>query len=200
MNRITPEIVQKAKTYVLDLIDRELPVEYVFHSKDHTLDVYHNSQIIGKEEGLSPDDQNSLAVSALFHDAGYVKSYENHELLSADLAREFLVSLDVDSGLIEQVVRAILATEVPQTPKDIISKSLCDADLMHLTYDEYFRRIEPMRMEWKLTGRQTLSEEEFHRQSVKFFKAHHYHTEFGRKVLAPKKQLNLERIEKRLLA
>jgi len=97
------------------------------------------------------------------------------------------------------ILRAIPATRVPQSPKDMVSKVLCDADLMHLSYPDYFSRMEPLRLEWKLTGKSDLTEAQFHRKSIEFFNMHTYHTSYGRKVLAEKKRLNLERIKARIM-
>ena len=199
MKKINKEIIRKAEAFVLDLFDRKLPEECVFHSKDHTLDVMKNALTIGKESGLSVNDLNCLALGAVFHDAGYVSSYDGHEIISAQMAREFLISLDIDDSQIKQVERAILATRVPQSPEDLVSKVLCDADLMHLTYPDYFARMEPLRLEWKLTGKSDLTETQFHRKSIDFFNMHNYHTSYGRQVLAEKKHLNLERIKARIM-
>lgn len=195
MSKITPQILDQAKTFVLDVLDRELPEACVFHSPEHTIDVHKNALIIGNEIGLSVDELYCLGLSALFHDIGYVKAYEGHEQESINMAKEFLSGYDIDDEHLKQVERAILATHVPQQPKDIISEALCDADLMHLTYPDYFDRIITMRMEWKLTGRADLTELEFHKQSIIFFNKHSYHTEYGRKVLSLRKQFNLKRIE-----
>lgn len=198
MKKITTLIVEQAKNFVLDILENQLSEKCVFHSADHTLDVYNNSLIIGRESGLSADDLNCLAISAIFHDVGYVKVNKGHEKVSADFARSFLSAIQVENCYIEQVEKAILATKIPQLPKDSISKALCDADLMHLTYPEYFENIKKMRLEWQLTGRAHLSEKEFHQQSIVFFTLHKYHTKYGQEVLAPKKQLTLDRIKAKL--
>jgi len=195
MSSITKETVKQAKVFVLNLLEKELPKVCVFHNGEHTIDVYTNSQIIGKEIGLSHEDLNCLALAAIFHDVGYINSYDDHELVSAEMAGQYLISIDVDEEKIKLVKRAILATKVPQKPLDLISKALCDADLMHLADDNYFESIEPMRLEWKLTGRSNLSEMEFHSQSIVFFAKHEYHTAYGKEVLSSKKAQTLDRIK-----
>ena len=85
--------------------------------------------------------------------------------------------------------------KVAQNPKDKLSEILCDADLMHLTYNNYFDLVEMMRMEWQFMGIAKMTIKEFHKNSVNFFNTHHYHSEYGRKVLEPKKEKNLNRIK-----
>lgn len=196
MSKITPQIVDLAKSFVIDHLSKELSANCVFHNVAHTMDVYKNSMIIGNEIGLSFDDLNCLGLAAIFHDVGYVKMYDNHEQESVKIAKVFLESHEINSSAIDQIVRAIIATHVPQMPIDIISMALCDADLMYLTFEDYFELSGLLRLEWDLTGRISLTETEFHKQSVIFFNQHKYHTEYGRKILALKKLKNQERIQK----
>ncbi len=195
MSKITAQIIEQTKAYVFDILDKDLSKACVFHSWDHTMDVYNNSMIIGTESDFSIDDLNALAMSALFHDIGYVETYGGHEEVSVLMAKDYLAGLEIDPIYIERVVEAIEATKVPQSPKNLISKALCDADLMHLAKPDYFERMELLREEWKLTGRADLSETDFHQQSIVFFNFHTFHTKYGRKVLAVKKEAILNQIK-----
>ena len=93
-----------------------------------------------------------------------------------------------DHEVIEQVKVAILSTKTPQTPEDKISRILCDADLMNLTFDDYFEQVDLMRQEWAKVGKANLNRKEFHMQSLKFFQTHKYHSQYGKKVLQPMKE------------
>ena len=173
--------------------------ELVYHNAYHTHDVYRNSLRIGEESGLSPDEMRCLLVAALFHDIGYIDGVAGHEELGAAKAGEFLEGENVDKEQIEKVKKAIIATKVPQKPGDIISKALCDADLMHLGSKDYFEKMELLRKEWKLSGRADLSEMEFHKQSVEFFNNHHFHTDYGLHHLEIQKKRNLDLIKAKIL-
>lgn len=195
---IDAEIVEAAKTYVLDLLERELPKSCLFHSTDHTLGVLKNAEIIGMNSNLSEEELDLLRVCALFHDVGYIHKHDNHEEESAAYAATFLEKNRVKASDINQVVKAILATKIPQQPEDKISRILCDADLMHLTYEDYFQHIELMRQEWERTGRATLNQQQFELESLDFFSAHQYHSEYGKKVLAPLKEVTKKKITGRV--
>jgi HD superfamily phosphodiesterase len=198
VNKINSDIVDEALSFVMSFLNEKLSPEFVFHSKDHTRDVLRKSMIIANESGFTEEERNILAISAIFHDTGYINNHKDHEKLSAEIAGEFLKSKEIEPSIINQIQGAIAATEVPQHPKDKISKALCDADLMHLSGEDYFEQMELLRKEWKLTGRDDLSQEEFHEQSVMFFNNHHYHTEYGKKVLTPLKHRNLGKIQARI--
>ncbi|MBA4409828.1 MAG: HD domain-containing protein [Bacteroidota bacterium] len=191
-------LVGEAKLFVTALIGSNLSENFLFHTTFHTLDVLKNSEIIGKYSQLSEDELNFLRICALFHDVGYINAYKGHEAESATISGEFLKSKMVEKKLIQRVKNVILSTKVPQQPFDKISRILCDADLMHLTYDSYFEYMDLLRHEWNLCGIVNLNEREFHENSVVFFNSHSYHTVYGRKILKPLKEKTLLRIIERL--
>jgi len=187
-------MLSHAQDFVMNLLDKRLSEGFLFHSKKHTLDVLRNSAIIGEHCGFSGDEMNLVRISALFHDVGYISSSDGHESESALIAGEFLRSVQVGEQEIKIVCEAILATKVPQQPKNRISEVLCDADLMHLTGEDYFEQMDLLRLEWQRTGRYTLTEYEFHLNSIEFFNHHHYHSEYGRNTLEPQKAETLKKI------
>lgn len=194
MSGLNKEILEKAKSYVLQRLENELPSACIFHSPDHTLEVVENALLIGRAMNFTQSELYCLEMAALFHDTGYISGYAGHELRSVQMAVEFLEAELVDHEIIDQVARAIEATEVPQNPLDPISGALCDADLFHLALPDYFEKMELLRVEWKLSGRADYSVEEFHLQSISFFATHQYHTSYSKTQLQPKKDWNKRRI------
>lgn len=190
MSKIDIALVEEAKEFVTNILTSELSENCLFHTINHTLEVLNNAEIIGSHSNLDKDEMNLLRMSALFHDVGYVDVYDNHEIESAARAEAFLRSKNVDKESINQVVKAILATKMPQRPGDKISEILCDSDLMYLTFDNYFDQIDLMREEWEKVGKARLNHIQFHQQSLEFFVQHHYHSEYGKNVLQPIKEKN----------
>ncbi|NQU53998.1 MAG: HD domain-containing protein [Bacteroidetes bacterium] len=191
-------MVEEVKILVSNILDTQLPKNCDFHSKHHTFDVLKNVELIGKYSKFKEDDLNILRLCALFHDVGYVKVYSGHVQESAIFATNYLQAKQIKDSTIRIIVSAILATKVPQQPNDIFSEILCDADLMHLTYDNYFEQIDLMRQEWKLSGIASFTEKEFHINSIQFFNSHKYHSGYGKLVLQQKKQTNLERVIRKI--
>ena len=198
MNKIDAALIEEAKEFVTSLLIHELSEKCLFHTINHTLDVLKNAEMIGAYSKLKEDTINLLRISALFHDVGYVDAYDDHEIDSAVRATNFLKSKNVDEESIKQVEAAILSTKMPQSPKDEISRILCDADLMNLTFDDYFEQIDLMRMEWVKIGKAKLNSHQFHIKSLEFFQSHQYHSEYGKKVLQPKKEKNEIRIRNKV--
>lgn len=188
MKKIDDELISETREYISILLTTELSENCVFHTISHTLDVVSNAEVIGRYCKLDDDSLNILRMCALFHDVGYVDAYDDHEIYSAKRARAYLKSKQIDPEVIAQIEAAILSTKTPQTPKDKISKILCDADLMNLTFDDYFEQIDLMRKEWEKVGKAKLNREEFYLSSLDFFQSHEYHSKYGKKVLQPKKE------------
>jgi len=197
MRIIDDRLVADARVYVMRLMESFLPESYLFHSKAHTLNVLRNAEQIGSFSALSEHEMNILRTGALFHDSGYIKSAEHHEAESSAIAREFLEANQIDEQDIRAVSNSILATRVPQKPGDKISGILCDADLMHLTSEDYFEQMELLRLEWQKTGRYNLTVQQFHLNSIDFFSRHRYHSDYGKEVMEAQKARTLGLIRAR---
>lgn len=198
MNKIDIDLVKEAEKYVRKLLDEKLSDKIEFHTFDHAKSVIDNSEFIGKNSNLTDDEINIVKLCAWFHDVGYIFKVEGHEEESANIVTDFLTSKGIDDSIITQVKNCILATRTPQQPKDLISKVLCDADLMHLSDDDYFEKIEKMRNEWIKLTEKKISKRKFHSTSLKFFETHNYHTDFAKKELQPKKEINLQLLQKEI--
>jgi len=200
MNLIDDALIRETKDYISFFLTTELSENCVFHTLAHTLDVVANAEIIGAYCKLDENSLNVLRMCALFHDVGYVDAYDDHELHSAERAKVYLQSKDIDPEIINQVEVAILSTKTPQDPKDRISKILCDADLMNLTFDDYFEQIDLMRKEWEKVGKARLDNHEFYLSSLEFFQSHEYHSMYGKTVLQPKKELTELKIRNKVFS
>jgi len=198
MNKINADLVQDAGNYVTKLLADKLPDSYEYHSIDHVKYVVDSSEFIGKKSGMSEEEINVVKFCAWFHDTGFIIAPENNEKESAKIAAEFLTSKGIDNSIITQVKNCILATCIPQQPKDLISEVLCDADLKHLSEDNYFEQIEKLRKELSCVSGEKISKRKFHTISVKFFQRHEYHTDFAKKELQPKKEKNLQLLQKEI--
>ena len=185
---------EKAKAYILDRIRRELPDNLFYHSYDHTRDVLQATQMISKAEGITGEDLILLCTAALFHDSGFVIQYNDHEIYSCQIVREVLPELGYSDKQIEQVCDMIMSTKIPQSPKNHLSKIICDADLDYLGRDDFWTIGNNLYQE--LAARGILkSEEDWNRIQVGFLGKHSYFTETSRNMRAPKKETHLNRVK-----
>lgn len=195
MDSIDQQLLNDVENFVVTQLKEKLPENILYHTEDHARLVVGAVDVIGKAEGLSKEELVLAKISAWFHDIGFTESYYDHEERSVKIAIAFLKDKGLEDKAIKQVKNAILATRIPQEPKDRISMVLCDADMIHLTRDDYFELAKLMQEETKSIKKIDIDNIEFRRLSYIFFGQHHYHTEYGQGVLQEKK----EQIMKKLL-
>lgn len=74
------------------------------HDWFHTLRVYNNALLIAKDENV---DKIIIALGALLHDIADSKFHDGDESVGPNIAREFMFKNNVDSIVIEHVVKII---------------------------------------------------------------------------------------------
>jgi hypothetical protein len=179
---------------VLERLKAELSVSLTYHSVDHTIDVMEASERICKMEGVNGDDQCLVKTAALFHDMGFLETYDGHENLSIMKAQEILPKYGYSNNDIEKIAGMINSTRIPQNPTDKLEKILADADLDYLGRDDLFLIGQRLQYEWKLIGKIS-SLKEWHEKQLGFIKAHSYFTESSKKLRNKKKLENINEIE-----
>jgi len=153
---------------------------------------------IANHSNLGKEQFEVVLAAAYLHDIGYVKNNEQHEEHSVTLAREFLSQLGANQNYIEEVIGCIEATKMPQNPKNLLQKVLCDADLYHLSSSHYFEKAELLRTEFSTIEKDLITESVWLDMSTVFIDNHQYFTEYGKQTLTPKKARILKKIKKRL--
>ncbi|MEO1449288.1 MAG: HD domain-containing protein, partial [Bacteroidota bacterium] len=68
-----------AKAYILQFLENQLPKGLPYHGLHHTLDVYAATQRLAWAEQVQHADRLLLLTAALLHDAGFVRTYQDHE-------------------------------------------------------------------------------------------------------------------------
>src|SRR6476646_4930167 len=111
--------IQTIQTHVLDKLEANLPPYLTYHNIFHTTDVLKQSMILATEEGInSAEDLFLLQVSALFHDDGFIQTYDGHEEKSCEIASGERGKFGCDERQIAIVCGMIRATRIPQSPKN----------------------------------------------------------------------------------
>ena len=82
-----------AKNYNVNRLQKELSPNLYFHSLDHSLDVLRSACHLNCLEELNETESLLIETAAVYHDAGMIITYLNHEAVSAQLAREILPSM-----------------------------------------------------------------------------------------------------------
>ena len=168
-----------------------------FHNTIHIKEVVAAVERMARYYRLDEKDSAVVIIAAYFHDVGYCSGGKiAHEQRSADLAEAFLKDKDVDGELITAVRGCILATQMPQAPKNILEEIVCDADLFHFGSDWFEVRNKLMRQEAEGAG-DPKSKEDWRRNTIRLMQDHTYHTQYARELLDQKKQQNIDSLKKK---
>jgi len=197
---VDTDILKRVSKYVEDLLEKNVSDVYTYHNLEHTQDVVEAAKLIGEKTDLDQDAMEVVLLAAWFHDTGFHKHHTDHEDQSKELAKQFLEAEELEPAKINRVVGCIEATKMPQNPKSLEAQVLCDADLYHLSSDQYFEKCQLMREEFITTKNKKFEEREWLEENVKFFEEHIYFTEYARQMFTPNKERNVKGIKKKLKA
>lgn len=191
-------ILIDVENHVRELFKQRSTAENIYHNIEHTTEVVDISQKIAQLENLSSDDTEMLIIASWFHDTGYFHCCHGHEDQSSEYARDFLQKNNYPNEKIEKVIECIKATKIPHSPKSKIEEIICDADLQNLGMKDGEKRSELLRKEFEMKGIKKLSDIEWIKMSLEFFKKHKYYTNYAKKEFEVQKNHNQNRLEQKL--
>jgi uncharacterized protein len=110
-------------------------------------------------------------------------------MVRKDLGNDSLSKEDLDT-----VCSIIMATQVPQSPKNELEQIICDADLDYLGRDDFERLSNKLMHEYLQKGIVS-SETEWMDVQIKFIESHHYFTKSSQRNRNPKKLKHLEKLK-----
>lgn len=194
------KLLRKAQAFVFQLLKEKLDVKYVYHDYTHTYETVQAVDELGLGNGLKKKEIEMVKLAAWFHDTGYVDTIEGHEQASLKYAREFLKGQEYPEEKISIVEGCILATKMPQSPKNIYEEVLCDADLHHLGSKNFFEKSNLLRIEWMNTDANNGDFVESLKHEINFLTQHRYHTPFAQLHLNQRKFRNVTDLKRNLQA
>lgn len=190
------DVVKQAEKAATRILKKEIPGKFVYHDYDHTFRVVGASKMIGAECDLSEHDLNLVTIAAWFHDTGYKNGCAKHEEGSVILVKEFLSGKNLPEEDIKAIEGCIMATQMPQSPTNLMEQVICDADLHHLACTDYSDMSERMHKEVEHMKGQEIDQASWNEMNYQFFKDHNYFTDYGQAKLQPVKEENLKAIKK----
>lgn len=192
-------ILNLAADYVTNLFKFNLPQEITYHNLTHIKEAVKIAEEIGKNSKLKPTEIEMLLLAAWFHDIGMVYQYSKHEEKSAEICRAFLTDHDYSRDNIKTVVNIILSTRLPQKPKNLLEKIMCDADLSYIGKNKFDLRSQLLREEWKNMLSQNFSDYEWLKANIDFLLANKFHTKSAKSLFNKQRKENLAKLQKKLL-
>lgn len=195
MSSTIPSLLEAAEAYVAAYFAEHMPAKYVFHDLEHTVQTVGAVKMLAEACQLEAHQTDLLVLATWFHDTGYAQGPEDHEERSCAIAEAFLKEKIPNEDL-QVVLRCILATKIPQQPKDLLEQIICDADLSHLGMKSYWERNSKLRQEFALTRQEFTNDKAWVEFELDFMLAHEYHTEAARALFNKRKAKHIQQLIK----
>jgi uncharacterized protein len=186
--------LKKLRKWTLSYLKDNLSIDLTYHSVGHTKEVYNNAVEISMYAGIDKKSTKLIKTAALLHDSGFVTTYSNHEEEGCRLAQRILPDYNYSIKDIDIICGMIMATKIPQNPKNDLEKIIADADLMYLGTDKYAETAETLFHELKAYS-MVLKEHEWLKLQISFLEKHEYHTDYCIEKYNKKKQMNLNKLK-----
>lgn len=182
------------KKLVHNYFTEHLNPNRIYHTIQHTETV--------ADWALQMADHYKLDVKSLFIvqaaawlcDIGVIDDPEQPQKKSARLAGKLLVKLPLDNNLIKEIKSCIVATEVPQQPRNLAEQILCDATMFHLGSEDFPSRSKLMRREHILLGGNKISKDTWKKRDIELLQNHRFKTEYARELFDTQKKINLDQL------
>jgi len=185
----------KLRRRALKILHSDLPNDLTYHGLAHTLDVLNVCNQYVRREKVNSYDAKLLRLGALLHDIGFIKSNIDHEERGVEIAKKLMAEFKFSKKDFNTVKGLIMATRIPQTPKNHLEKIICDADLDYLGRPDFYRISNELFKELKVYAEMD-DENTWNKAQIKFLEAHKYHTKFALKNRQPLKEQRIEELRK----
>jgi len=179
---------------ILTKIEKGLPHNMYYHNLKHTIDVINQAELIARGENCTDEEILILKTAALFHDSGFIISYDDHEEQGIKLAKEILPQFKYTQKQIQLICEIIYATKFPPNPTTKLQKIICDADLDYLGREDFVPVSNELFKELYEHGR-VKSLKEWNNIQIKFLQNHQYHTQTAQSLRRVNKLKQLERLK-----
>ncbi len=175
---------------------QELSPRLTYHNLQHSFDVMEQADRIAREEGIRDEEELFLLkTAALYHDTGFLLTYMGHEQAGCNLALSELPKFGLNALQIEKICGMIMATKIPQSPKNKLDEILADADLDYLGRDDFETISNNLRLEFLEYGI-VKNHQEWEEKQIDFFESHHFFTSTSQSNREPIKKARLVKLKK----
>ena len=189
-----PEVAE-----ALELLDR-LPENLRYHNKEHTLDVLRETILFALADGADPETIKQQAVSAAWHDVGYVKQYEKNEPIALEMFKHSQAFKKLPPEQRDEISSNILDTQLIMRhgePFLLQQKSrfgyLLDGDVSNFGRTDYWDKRMQVAEELKLDLSKVEVKERFYGFAVALLRNHQWKTKSARVLRQAQKEINLKR-------
>lgn len=191
-------IITESRDFVKKLLGERLAPWVSYHDFRHTDETVEAAREIGTASGLGDGDMEVLLLAAWFHDTGYTEIANGHEERSIVIATDYLTRHQYPAENLGKISGCIMATKVPQRPKNLLERVICDADMLFLGREEFFRKNDLLKDEIEEREGKVIPVADWLKRSIEFLSGHVYHTDYCRNKLSAGVLQNIEILREQL--
>ena len=191
------EIIEKAETFVTELLEKELDPRFLYHNLRHTQRVVKSTKELLNNYDLPDLEKEKLVLAAWFHDTGYTKGVNDHEESSCAIAKDFLAENNFDVLQVDAICSDIMATKRYYEPKNLSEKIIRDADSSHFAQKSYWETTDFLKEELEKLGIAQYTPKEWRDENIKMFRnEHQFYTDYALENWQDGKERNLKQLVK----
>lgn len=183
------------RKYAISVLDSQLSEDLVYHGIHHTLDVLKYVNFLIRVENIDSHHAKLLRIAALYHDIGFTETYRDHEEAGVRILKSAMEKFNCDMRDFKKIAGMIMATKIPQNPRNIYEKIICDSDLFYLGKDKYYEISKTLYHELLSYGF-IQNEKQWLDIQISFLSGHRYHTDYARNNLEKEKRKRIAELEK----
>ena len=186
-------IKQLMEDFVINLLKSKIPPTYFYHNYEHTLYVLDKTVEIAQHENCTAKEMELLTAAAMWHDTGYINTYDGHEEESCNLAKQYLPGYGFSAEDIIPLCGMIMATRIPQSPQNKLEEIIADADLEYLGTESAGIKADLLFKELQHLN-PSLTKADWNKTQISFLQNHHYFTGFCKENSEPVKAAYLSKL------
>ncbi|MEY3051383.1 MAG: hypothetical protein RLY31_1168 [Bacteroidota bacterium] len=194
---MNPTILASANDHVTRLLQAGLTPDHRYHSLEHTLSVRDASLELASFYNLPPEDLEVLEIAALFHDSGFLRTYQGHEDESKKIVTDFLRSQQYPEAKISLVNQLIEATRLGAVPHTQLEKIIKDADFNNRN-NTYQEKSDFLRHEWQVFLQRSFDETAWAQSNKRFWEEHRFYTGEAERLYGEEKRKFIKKMKKQL--
>ncbi|MFT5723006.1 MAG: hypothetical protein ACI9JN_000111 [Bacteroidia bacterium] len=183
--------IGKLKKYLAHKFQTGIRGELSYHTWDHVLGVLNVCNQYARRYKITGREAHLLRTAALIHDIGFLWTYKDHEDEGVRFTTRELPAWGYSKKDIEAIDGMIMATQIPQKPKNLLEQIVCDADLDYLGTDQFYTIGETLFKEF-IAMNQIKTRADWNKLQINFLSGHEYHTTYAKKFREPVKQKHLQ--------
>jgi len=193
------DIVRSASEFVSVLLKENLPPEFTYHNLIHAREVFEAVTELGINSGITDEELEILQVAAWFHDAGFIKDYQDHENKSIEIAKEYLGNIRYPDKKIIRLTEIIIMTDMANIPLSLSDKIIRDADILYIGKEDFYYKCLALKYELESVEHKRLTESEWLHSNFDFINGTVFFTDYAKLKYEPGRQKNISRLNEMII-